>query len=149
MRARHTVLSGPHYIPDSLYTCLCQVHPLYSHIIFYPFLYLTSFLPKEAPERQPAEDRRQNQTTVIRTRRPLREPDDDRLNDQPANTINDSINRSTELTRALISARRRIKSRPPREAPQTTTIRMYSQRTAIGNDSNQSEPSIGPTPPPN
>ena len=28
--ARDTLLSGPHYIPDSLYTCLCQVYPLYT-----------------------------------------------------------------------------------------------------------------------
>jgi len=37
-------------------------------------------LPREAPEQQPAEDRRQNQTTVARTRRPLPEPDDRRQN---------------------------------------------------------------------
>jgi hypothetical protein len=86
--------SGPRYIPDSLYTCLCQVYPLYSHLIFFTLpSFLTSSLPREAPERQPAEDRRQNQTTVAGTRRSP-EPDDNRSNDQLANTINDSIDRS-------------------------------------------------------
>jgi hypothetical protein len=84
-----------------------------------------------------------------RTRRPLPEPDDDRLNDHPANTTNDSINRSIEPNQSFNIGRHRIESRPPREAPQTTTVRTFSQRTAIENDSNQSEPSIGPTPPPN
>ena len=42
--------------------------------------FLTSSLPREAPERQPAEDRRQNQTTVARTRRPSPELDDRRQN---------------------------------------------------------------------
>ena len=40
--ARDTLLSGPRYIPDSLYTCLCQVYPyihLGSHLIFYPSLH--------------------------------------------------------------------------------------------------------------
>ncbi|OCK89296.1 uncharacterized protein K441DRAFT_667935 [Cenococcum geophilum 1.58] len=27
--ARHITI-GPRYIPDSLYTCLCQVYPLYT-----------------------------------------------------------------------------------------------------------------------
>src|SRR6202042_1005704 len=74
--------SGPRYIPDSLYTCLCQVYPLYSHLIFYPS-FLTSSLPREAPERQPAEDCCQNQTTVARTRRPSPEPDDRPKTRQP------------------------------------------------------------------
>ena len=41
--------------------------------------FLTSSLPREAPEWQP-EDRCQNQTTVARTRRPSPEPDDRRQN---------------------------------------------------------------------
>src|SRR6266568_1973866 len=93
------------------------------------------------------DDRYQNQTTVTRTRRPLPEPDDRRSNNQPANTTNDSIDRSIELNQSFDIVT--IESRPPREAPQTTTVRMYSQRTAIENDSNQSEPLIGPTPSPN
>jgi len=36
--------SGPRYIPDRLYTCLCQVYPLYSHLNFY-----LSFLPYILP----------------------------------------------------------------------------------------------------
>src|SRR6266567_9480599 len=93
--------SGPRYIPDSLYTCLCQVYPYIANLFFTLPSFLTSSLPREAPERQPAEDRRQNQTTVARTRRPLPEPDDDRLNNQPANTTNDSINRSIELNQSF------------------------------------------------
>src|SRR6267142_4362685 len=42
--------------------------------------FLTSSLPREVPERQPAEDRCQNQTTIARTRRPSPEPDDHRQN---------------------------------------------------------------------
>ena len=63
------------------------------------------------------------QRTVTRTRRLSLELDDGRLNNQLANTTNDLINRSIEL-------------RPPREVPKTTTVRMYSQRTTIENDSN-------------
>jgi hypothetical protein len=48
-----------------------------SHLIFYPS-FLTSSLPRETPERQPADDRRQNQTTVAGARRPSSEPDDRR-----------------------------------------------------------------------
>src|SRR5437016_228369 len=73
------------------------------------------------------------QRTVTRTRRLSQKGEEERMSKQPANTINDSINKS-------------IKLRPPREVPKTTTVRMYSQRTTIENDSNQSEPSI---PPPN
>src|SRR6266568_5761931 len=80
-------------------------------------------------------------------RGPLPEPDDRRSNNQPANTTNDSIDRSIELNKSFDIVT--IESRPPREAPQTTTVRMYSQRTAIENDSNQLEPLIGPTPSPN
>jgi len=86
--------------------------------------------------RQVGEDRYQNQTTAVRT-----------TSQRTLRTIQ-SIDRSN-WTRASISARHQIESRPPREAPQTTTVRMYSQRTAIENDSNQSEPLIGPTPSPN
>ena len=46
-----------------------QVYPLCSHLISYPS-FLTSSLPREAPERQ-LEDRCQNQTTIARTRRRL------------------------------------------------------------------------------
>ncbi len=87
--------------------------------------------------------------TVARTRQPLLEPDDDRLNDHPADTTNDPINRSIELNQSfnIGPSPNRIKaSYGGMEAPQTTIVRMYSQRTAIENDSNQSEPSI---PPPN
>src|SRR5437016_14236197 len=56
------------------------------------------------------------QRTVTRTRRLSLEPDDDRRSNQTANTTNEAINRSTE-------------SRPPREVPKKTTVRMYSQRT--------------------
>jgi len=88
-----------------------------------PF-FLTSSLPKETqgPSPEP-DDRYQNQTTVRTTsqRTPRMIQSIDQLN----------------WTRALISARRRIKSRPPREAPQTTTVRIYSQRTAVENNSNQ------------
>ena len=51
-------ISGPCYIPDSLYMCLCQVYPLCSYLISYPS-FLTSSLSREAPERQ-LEDRCQN-----------------------------------------------------------------------------------------
>src|SRR6266700_6237551 len=76
MRMRHTMLQYrvPAIFPIAC-TCLCQLYPQCSHPIFYPSLHLTSFLPREAPERQPAEDRCQNQTTVTRTRRLLLEPD--------------------------------------------------------------------------
>jgi len=56
--------SGPRYIPIA-YTCLCHVY-LCSHLIFYPSFLIFS-LPREALERQPAEDRHQNQTTTVRT----------------------------------------------------------------------------------
>src|SRR6202042_1332372 len=76
--------------------------------------------------------------TVARTRRPLPEPDNDHLNDQPANTTNDSINRSIELNQSFD-----IGPSPNRiKASQTTTVRMCSQRTAIENDSNQYNQSI-------
>ena len=70
---RHCLVLDPitgtrHHI-WSLYTCFCQVYPLYSHLIFYPS-FLTSSLPRKALERHPAEDCRQNQTTVARTRQP-------------------------------------------------------------------------------
>ena len=58
--------------------------------------FLTSSMPREAPEQQPEDDRRQNQTTVARARQPLLEPDDNRSDDQLANTINDSIDRSNQ-----------------------------------------------------
>ena len=48
-----------------------------SHLIFYPS-FLTSSLPRETLERQPADDRRQNQTTVAGARRPSPELDDRR-----------------------------------------------------------------------
>ena len=38
-----------------------------SHLIFYPS-FLTSSLPRGTPERQPADDRRQSRTTVVRAR---------------------------------------------------------------------------------
>ena len=46
-----------------------------SHLIFYPSFLPYILPPREVPERQPAEDRRQNQTTVL-------EPDDDRYQNQ-------------------------------------------------------------------
>src|SRR5882757_8464240 len=72
--------SGPRYIPDSLYTCLCQVYPYIATLFFTHPSFLTSSLPRKALERQPAEDCRQNQTTVARTRRPSPELDDRRQN---------------------------------------------------------------------
>src|SRR6266567_932083 len=64
MRMRHTMLQYrvPAIFPIAC-TCLCQVYPQCSHPIFYASLHLTSFLPREALERQPAEDRYQNQMT--------------------------------------------------------------------------------------
>ena len=143
------MLSGPRYIPDSLYTCLCQVYPLCSHLISYPS-FLTSSLPREAPERQP-EDRCQSQTTVARTRRPSPEPDDDQSNGQPANTTNDLINRSIELNQSFD-----IGLLPNQiKASYGGTPDDRSQRAPIESDSNQynqlnqAEPSIGPTLPSN
>ena len=43
VHARHTVLSGPRYFPDSLHTCLPSI-PLCSHFNFYPSLYLIFYL---------------------------------------------------------------------------------------------------------
>src|SRR6266567_8106595 len=43
--------------------------PYIAHFIFTHLSFLTSSLLGEAPERQLVEDRRQNQTTVTRTRR--------------------------------------------------------------------------------
>src|SRR6266702_3209582 len=97
-------------------------------------------------------DRRQNQTTVARTSRPSPEPDDHRQGQttiararrqpfkRPASEHHERFNRSIELNQSLdISpSPNRIELRPPREAPQTTTIQTYSQRTPIKNDSNQS-----------
>jgi hypothetical protein len=62
---------APHYIPDSPY-----IH-LGSHLIFYPS-FLISSLPRKAPERQPADDRRRRQTTVAGARRLSPELDDRR-----------------------------------------------------------------------
>src|SRR6266446_1493631 len=87
--------------------CLCHVATLF----FTLPSFLISSLPMAAPKRQPAEDCRQNQTTVEpddpqnqttvpRTRRPFPEPDD-RSNDQPTNTTNDSINQSIELNQSF------------------------------------------------
>src|SRR5207302_1824665 len=86
----------------------------------------------ETPERQPAEDRRQNQSTVARARRQPFE--------RPASEHHERFNRSIESNQSLnISpSPNRIELRPPREAPQTTTVQTYSQRTPIKNDSNQS-----------
>jgi len=52
-----------------------------------------------------------------RARQPLPGLDDDRSNNQPANTTNDSINQSIELNQSFNIGRYQIKSRPPREAP--------------------------------
>src|SRR6266699_3747406 len=49
--------------------------PYIAHFIFTHLSFLTSSLLGEAPERQPAEDRRQHQTTITRTRRrPFKRP---------------------------------------------------------------------------
>src|ERR1700685_622317 len=86
------------------------------------------------------DDRYQNQTTVARSRlRPF---------ERPASEHHERFNRSIESNQSLdISpSPNRIELRPPREAPQTTTVQTYSQRLPIENDSNQSnraEPLIG------
>ena len=64
--------SGPRYIPDGLYACLCQdtpyIHPG-SHLYFYPSLY-PPYLGRHQDDSQ--------QTTVARARRPSPSPDDRR-----------------------------------------------------------------------
>ena len=125
--------SGPRYIPDSLYTCLCQVYPYIATLFFTHPSFLTSSLLRKALERQLAEDCRHNQTTTVQT-----------TSQRTPRTIQ-SIDRSN-WTRASISARRQIESRPPRETPDDHCSN-DSQRTPIETDSNQLEPSIGPTPP--
>jgi hypothetical protein len=101
--ARHTVLSGPRYIPDSLHVPLPS-YPLCSHPILYPSLHPPLGGTRTAASRGPSpnpDDRRQNQTTVARTRQPLPGLDDDLSNNQPANTTNDSIDRSIELNQSF------------------------------------------------
>src|SRR5580658_1383019 len=117
--------SGPRYIPDSLYTCLCQVSLsifLGSHLISYPSLrppYLgrhqngsqRTVVRTRRPSLEP-DDRRQNQTTVARTRRPSPEPDDRRQN------------------QTTVARTRRPSPEPDdRRQNQTTTVRTTSQRT--------------------
>src|SRR6266571_522791 len=53
------------YFPDSLYTCLPNI-PLCSHFIFYPSLYLISYLMRYQNDSQ--------QRTVARTIRPFKQP---------------------------------------------------------------------------
>src|SRR6266566_2027611 len=116
---------------------------LSSHLIFYPSLH-PSYLRRHrngsqqrtvARTRRPSPepvDRRQNQSTVARSRRQPFE--------RPASEHHERFNRSIESNQSLnISpSPNRIELRPPREAPQTTTVQTYSQRTPIKNDSNQS-----------
>ena len=59
-----------------LYALHKALHPG-SHLIFYPSFLIYS-LPRGTPERQPADDRRQSQTTVAGARRPSLEPDNRR-----------------------------------------------------------------------
>src|SRR6266705_1939933 len=95
--------------------------PYIATLFFTLSSFLTSSLPRKAPEQQPAKDHCQDQMTIARTRRPSPEPDDrprtrrplpepddryqkpddDRSNNQPANTTNDSINRLIELDRSF------------------------------------------------
>ena len=125
---QYTVLPGPRYIPDSLYTCLCQVS-----LSIYPGSHLISYLSL----RPPYLGRHQNgsQRTVVRTRRPSPEPDNDRLNNQPANTTNDSINRSIELNQSFDIG--------------LSPNRIKASQGGTPDKLNQAEPLIRPTFPPN
>src|SRR6266568_4882994 len=68
MRTHHRGEAGYKH-SHSLYTCLCQIYPLYSPLYFFThFSFFISSLLIEALEQQPVEDRHQNQTTVTRTR---------------------------------------------------------------------------------
>ena len=99
------MLSGPHYIPDSpIYTLVATLFFTLPYIL--PTYGDTGTAASRGPSPEPV-NRCQNQSTVARTSRPSPEPDDNRSNDQPANTTNDSIDRSNR-TRASISARHRI-----------------------------------------
>jgi hypothetical protein len=61
----------------ALHEALYEALQLGSHLIFYPSFFTYS-LPRGTPERQPADDRRQSQTTVAGARWPSLEPDNRR-----------------------------------------------------------------------
>src|SRR6266403_1733149 len=100
--ARHTVLSGPRYIPDSLHVPLPSC-PLCSHLIFfYPYILPTFGGTRTAASRGPPpepDDRRQNrrpsqeQTTVPRTDDPQNQTTAVRTTSQQ---IHNQFNRSIE-----------------------------------------------------
>src|SRR5260370_29067293 len=75
---------GPAIFPIASTRVSAKYAPYVATLFFTLPSFLTSSLPREVPERQPVEDRCQNQTTVARPRRY-------RSNDQPANTTIDSI----------------------------------------------------------
>src|SRR6266436_4796633 len=71
---------APHRVPAIFPIASTRASAKYTPYIATLFFTLPSLHPPYLAERQPAEDRRQNQTTVVRTRRPSSEPGNRCLN---------------------------------------------------------------------
>src|SRR6266403_774895 len=121
--ARHTVLSGPRYIPDSLHVPLPSC-PLCSHLIFfYPYILPTFGGTRTAASRGPPpepDDRRQN-------RRPSPEPDGRRQNRRlsPEQTTVARIDDRPQNRRPPEPDDRRQNRRP---SPEQTTVPRIDDR---------------------
>ena len=110
-------------------------------ILFFTYpSFFTSSLPRKALERQPAEDCRQNQTTVARTRRPPFE----RPSNERHERFNQSINQiEPELQyRPVAKSNQGLLGRHPRQPQPANTYRERFELIQSINQSNQYNQSI-------